>query len=261
MILVFGGTTEGRRVAGILNGLGKRFIYSTKTQTKPLDYALATQRFGALGVEEMAWLCRKYQIRLIVDAAHPFASELRDTIAATGARLQIPVLHFERDFKQTRSSSSKTHPLVHFVDGFESAISCLCELSPRLVLATTGVQTIAPLKPYWSKRKMLFRILPQKSSVEKARAEGFPPEQTLAIKPGGSAEEEHRLIEDYGVDCLLSKESGASGFLPEKIDAALRANIPMVILKRPNVPASFKIVRHKQDFIELFEQLYQESRQ
>ncbi|ACF14665.1 precorrin-6x reductase [Chloroherpeton thalassium ATCC 35110] len=259
MILVFGGTTEGRRVAGILNGLGKRFIYSTKTQTNSLGYALAAHRFGALNERDMKAFCHEHRIRLIVDAAHPFASVLRETIARTGHELQIPILHFERDFKQAKSSRPESHPLVHFVDGFEKAIRCLCELSPKLVLATTGVQTITPLKPYWSKHKMLVRILPQTTSIEKARAQGFPSEQTLSMSPGRSIADELQLIATYGVDCLLSKESGASGFLPEKIEAALQAEIPIVILKRPSVPPSFKIVRHKQDFIDFFEQLYQES--
>ncbi len=256
MILVFGGTTEGRRVAGLLNDLGKPFIYSTKTTGKPLKYDRAIERVGALDSAQLNLFCRQQNIRLIVDAAHPFASALRQTIHDVSQALVLPVLHFERDFSHTQTISETSEPFIHKVHGFEEAISCLTALSPELVLATTGVQSIEKLKPYWQQRPMLIRILPQPSSIELANTAGFPPEQTLTLWPNGNIQDELNLIQKHGIDCLLSKESGASGFVAQKIEAAKTCRIPLVIIERPPVPCSFQIVQNKHDFLDLFHKLY-----
>jgi precorrin-6x reductase len=256
MILVFGGTTEGRRVAGLLNGLGVQFYYSTKTPGKPLKYECAIERIGALDTSELSVFCRQHHLKLIVDAAHPFASALRQTIQEVSQALGLPVIHFERDFSHTQSISRASAPFVQKVQGFEEAISCLITLNPNLVLATTGVQSIPKLKPYWQEHAMLIRILPQPRSVDLARAAGFPPEQTLTHWPNGNTEDELKLIQKHGVDCLLSKESGASGFMAQKIQAAKQCQIPLVIIERPPVPESFHIVRNNHKFTDLFHKLY-----
>ncbi len=256
MILVFGGTTEGRRIAGMLNGLNASFFYSTKTPSKPLGYDLCTERVGALDALQLNLFCRQHHIRLIIDAAHPFASALRETINEVSQALMLPVLHFERDFSHTQSICQVSEPFIHKVHGFEEAMSYLTTLRPKLVLATTGVQSIPKLKPYWRQHAMLIRILPQPRSIELAKASGFPPEQTLPLRPNGSVEDELKLIRKHGIDCLLSKESGASGFMAQKIQAAKQSRIPLVIIERPPVPTSFQIVQNKHDFLDLFHKFY-----
>jgi len=254
MILVFGGTTEGRRVAGVLNGLSVPFIYSTKTPGKALGFEWATQRVGALETPQLEHFCRQQHIRLIVDAAHPFANQLRQTIEEVSLLLGLPVLHFERNFSHTQHILFD--PYIHKVKSFEHAIKVLFDLNPKMLLATTGVQSLPKLKPYWQKLPMLIRILPQPRSIELAQSSGFPPEHTLACWPSKNAEQELQLIKKYGIDCVLSKESGESGLIAQKIQAAKQSQIPIIIIERPLVPPSFYKVSQKSDFIELLKKLY-----
>ena len=44
MILVFGGTTEGRKAAGVLEEAGKLFYYSTKTGEQDITGHLMLRR-------------------------------------------------------------------------------------------------------------------------------------------------------------------------------------------------------------------------
>ena len=93
MILIFGGTTEGRRATEVLEEAGKPYCYSTKTGEQDISLHHGLRIDGAMDGEEMCAFCRKHQICLIVDAAHPFASKLHQTIARVGTLLQMPIIH------------------------------------------------------------------------------------------------------------------------------------------------------------------------
>jgi precorrin-6x reductase len=109
----------------------------------------------------------------------------------------------------------------------------------KRLLALTGVQTIAPLTVYWKKHDTVFRILPRESSLALAEQAGFPAEKLIREMPGDDLQQELAIIQQYGIDCILTKESGESGFLATKIDAALESNIPILIIERPALPDTF----------------------
>ena len=98
MILVFGGTTEGRLAAKTLDEAGTPFFYSTRGDMQQVDGKNLKHISGAMDCEAMTSFCRLNLIRCIVDAAHPFASELHQTISSVAAGLDIPVIRLERQY-------------------------------------------------------------------------------------------------------------------------------------------------------------------
>ena len=79
MILVFGGTTEGRKAVEVLEESGSPYFYSTKTGEQDIILHHGQRIDGALDEETMCAFCQAQNIRLIVDAAHPFASQLHQS--------------------------------------------------------------------------------------------------------------------------------------------------------------------------------------
>ena len=57
MILVFGGTTEGRLVARALEEAGKPFLYSTKGEGQEMELVHGKRLCGAMNEEAMADCC------------------------------------------------------------------------------------------------------------------------------------------------------------------------------------------------------------
>ena len=96
MILVFGGTTEGRKTVEVLEEAGKSYFYSTKTGEQDITLHHGQRIGGAMDAEAMQAFCREHNIRLMVDAAHPFASQLHQTIAQVSESLNIPAIRYER---------------------------------------------------------------------------------------------------------------------------------------------------------------------
>ena len=94
MLLLFGGTTEGRKAAEVLEEAGSPDFYSPKTGEKDIALHPGTVISGAMDGEAMLAFCREHGIRLVVDAAHPFATQLHETIARVCSDLQVPVIRY-----------------------------------------------------------------------------------------------------------------------------------------------------------------------
>ena len=234
MILVFGGTTEGKQAGSVLAGAGYPFWYSTKTEIAIDLPPNARYRHGAFTPETLTGFCREESIRLIINAGHPFAQILHQTIAEVALLTGIPVLRPEREYPARVS-----HPLVHYKKDYAELLAVLEGGDYAPVLALTGVQTIARLERYWKRNPTLFRILPRDNSLAVARAAGFPEENLLLSFPAAGVEEEFGLIRQTGARAVVTKESGESGFLSVKIAAAIAAAVPIFIICRPGLPAEF----------------------
>ena len=98
MILIFGGTTEGRKVVVVCESAAKHFYYSTKTKSQKIETAHGTHITGGLDEKGIIDFCKEKGIKLIVDAAHPFAEVLHQNIAQASRELNIPVVRYERNY-------------------------------------------------------------------------------------------------------------------------------------------------------------------
>ena len=208
MILVFGGTTEGRKAVEVLEEAGKLFYYSTKTGEQEISLHHGKRIDGALRLEQMQTFCQGHDIRLIVDAAHPFASQLHQTIG----QLDIPVIRYERIYPPRDTS-------ITWIDDYSQVPTDI-----RSLLATTGVQSISRLKWLEAKGiKVIYRILNRESSIRLAHQQGATDDQLCFYPQMAEAE------------AILMKESGLSGGFPEKVQAAKQKGMRIIAVKCPQL--------------------------
>ena len=152
MILILGGTTEGRASVRIADEGSAPYYYSTKGALQEIECAHGIRLTGGMDTAAMETFCREKNIRLLVDAAHPFASALHRTVAEVSSSLGLPVIRYERRYPPR-------DPDLVWCDSYDDAIRKLEEHGIRHLLALTGVNTIAPLRPWWEKHPAWFRIL------------------------------------------------------------------------------------------------------
>ena len=92
MILILGGTTEGRVAVRVADEAAATYYYSTKGTLQSIECAHGIRLTGAMNAEEMECFCRDHAIKLLIDAAHPFAQVLHQTIDQVSKCLRIPVI-------------------------------------------------------------------------------------------------------------------------------------------------------------------------
>lgn len=242
MILVFGGTTEGKKTTTLLESMAMPFVYSTKTNISFKTNEIANYRHGALDAKQLKEYLTKNNIQTIVNASHPFASILHATISKVAERMQIPVIRFGRQLLTKR-----IHPLVSYVNTYDEALHLFEE--NKILLALTGVQSIKRLKPWWQKQTTFFRILNRPESLAIATENNFPKNQLILEFPSSDLEKEISIINQKNIDIILSKETGNSGFLNTKIEAALKTNKQIIIIKQPENPPYFTPVFNETELI------------
>ncbi|MDE6685567.1 MAG: cobalt-precorrin-5B (C(1))-methyltransferase CbiD [Duncaniella sp.] len=231
MILVLGGTTEGRVAVRVLDEAGKPFYYSTRGNLQQIQSRHAQLVSGGMDETEMSTFCRDNEIRLLVDAAHPFASALHHTVSRVSMALDIPVIRLERQYPPRDTD-------IVWCDDYKDAIVKLRSHNIRRLLALTGVQTIGRLAGYWRMdgTETWFRILDRVQSRDIAAREDFPSERLLYYHDDGDCTEE---IERLHPDAIITKESGESGGFETKITAARQHGIKVFAIKRPPLPGHF----------------------
>ena len=232
MILVFGGTTEGLKAVKALEEAGSPYFYSTRGTEQSVIMSYGTRLCGAMDAGGMTCFCRDNGIRLIVDAAHPFAALLHDTVATVASALDIPAVRFERIFPERDTER------IEWCDGYDDAIERLSGC--RCVIATTGVQSIGRLAVLKSRGVRLYhRILNRESSLIIARRLGATADELCFY---GEGETNSGLFARLRPDAILVKESGETGGFAEKVSTAIDLGVRVVAIKRPETPPSFVVV-------------------
>lgn len=235
MVLIFGGTTEGRLTATVLEEAGKTFYYSTRGDEQEVTLHHGIRLCGSMNASQMEDFCRSKDIRLLIDAAHPFATLLHTTIHHVSQCMQIPVIRYERIYPDYDAQTL-------FANDYDDAARLISTSNYHRILALTGVQTIGKLRPLWQgKCECYFRILRRPSSQAIAQKEGFPEDYLCYydLDHEEDAGQVSELLDKLHPDLVLTKESGISGGFEQKSAATASRGIPLLVIRRPPLPDDF----------------------
>lgn len=238
MILLLGGTAETARLSAAIAEAGFEVLVSTATEI-PLPLGNETgvsRRAGPLDVDAMVSLVRERGVRAIVDATHPYASGAHDTARQAAARANVPCLVF------VRLASIREEDGVLTASGHEDAARFAASFGAPILL-TIGSRNLLPyVRAAGVAGLLLFaRVLPHRDSLEACRKAGLPDASVLVGRGPFTAEENRAAIRKHGIGVLVTKDGGAEGGVPAKIEAAREEGCRIVAVARPAhaVPAAF----------------------
>lgn len=229
-ILIFSGTTEGCALAEALAQRKRSDITvcsateygSTLVPKAPCVHALS----GRLDQKRMEDLLDQGAFDCVVDATHPYATEVTANIARAAANTATPRLRLLRE-------SEPKGPWT-CVPSAQDAAHELARRSGNILL-TTGSKDLATYVhalPDFSER-LFVRVLPLEDSISCARGLGVPLEHIIAMKGPFSRALNAALISEFDIQTLVTKASGATGGFWEKEAAAREAHIELLVIQRP----------------------------
>lgn len=229
MILLFGGTTEGMLVQQFLERQKLAYLYSTQTKTKTNNNPHGIFYNGSLELPQMLELCRMHQMKAIVDATHPFATNLHRNVQNLARQTALPFVHYDRLRLPTFNA-----PHCHYVNSYAECIQKI-ELNPKNSgLVLSGLSSIQPLQSLWKKHPVYFKILPKTTSVQQALALGLPQERLWVEQADIQADKLWQWMQTKNVQYLIFKESGL--LQNYKMEVIKNKLVQAYILKRPEYP-------------------------
>ncbi|ACD97347.1 precorrin-6A reductase [Trichlorobacter lovleyi] len=233
MILLLGGTSETAPLAAAFAEQGWPTLVSTATDAvlELPEHALVSRRHGRLNQQQMEELICREQIRLLVDATHPFATAAHATALAAATSIGIPYLRWQRmgcDRYGEENISVTSHS-----EAAQRAVSF-----GRPILLTSGSRNLLPYtKAATTADVTLFvRVLPHPESEHSCCEAGLIPDQIIAARGPFSVEDTVQLIQRYQIGTLVTKDSGVAGGLPEKLEAARLTGCRVIIIHQPEQP-------------------------
>lgn len=231
-VLVIAGTTESRQVIERLldENPQERILASVATELGKemlLEYGIDVH-VGRLDYEGFLKLLNENPCEKIIDASHPFAKIVSETVKKAAGTIGILYERYER-----KNLHYDYEGIVHVKDVRE-AIALLNEMEGNVFL-TTGVNTAAAYINGVKNgaRRLYIRVLANASSLEDCAKAGYPEDHVFGKMPPFTVEDNVKLIKETGAEVLVSKDSGKTGGVDVKVEACRQAGIRMILIDRP----------------------------
>lgn len=233
MILILGGTAEGRQIANILEETGYQVLLTVVSeygaslvrQVSPVE--VMARELDEIALKELL-LARR--VRLVIDATHPYAAVITANAIKAAGESGIPYIRFERP----GAAGNIRDERVYRVTGYEEAARIAAEIG-QTVFLTIGSKNIKPFtdETRYSKRRVVARVLPAPGIVEQCICQGLSPKDIIALQGPFSKELNAAMLKEYKADVLVTKDSGKTGGTDTKIEAAFELGISVVLVERP----------------------------
>ena len=243
------GTGEGPRIAAALINLGWRVQVSVVTPS-------AARAYASLGVESIAvgalqgqaaiaaFLAEQGPFQWVVDATHPFATQISADLEQVCGGLDQRLLRLERPMES--GGSAMVLQRIEDLSGFSLQ-------GRRLMLAIGGRHlTAAARLARICGAEVFARTLPSAAGLRSALAADLPQGHLAVLKPlqgkpAGSIEQ--ALCRQWMITDVLCRQSGG---VTERLwrRIALEQGLQLWLLRRPHTAAQVETVDNESDLLE-----------
>lgn len=272
-IVIFGGTTEGRQLAGYLIQLNKQqkmqniqvhvcVASEYGAQVLPEDDALKVH-VGRLEQADMQEFLQAVQADICVDATHPYAVLVTQNIYQACKVVGVPYVRVRRDMQEEPGNTdpgmqeepvnadpdmqmSGTH--IGDADGkrytdetsdsiyvgdIQAAVDYLKGVTGNILITTGSKELHLYTQIPDYGSRCTARVLPTRSVVEACTELGFTGKHLICMQGPFDLEMNLATLRYADADFMVTKASGKNGGYDEKCEAALAAGVQLVVIGRP----------------------------
>lgn len=223
-LLILGGTTEANALARALaeRGIAATYSYAGRVET-PRPQPLPVRIGGFGGVAGLVRYLRDAAVTHVIDATHPFATQMSRNAVAACAEADLPLAALTRPPWRPQPGDD-----WRVVPDIPAAVAALAGPARRVFLAL-GRQHLAAFAAQ-PQHFYLCRLVEAPDTMPLSRAEVVVARGPFTIA-GDLA-----LMQDHDIQMLVARNAGGSG-AGAKIDAARALGLPVVMIQRPALPA------------------------
>ncbi len=226
-ILILGGTAEASKLAARLVVEGHRVISSLAGRTRDPAKLEGEVRIGGFGGARglIGYIVRE-NVSLLIDATHPFATQISDNALLAAASTKTPFVRLERPVWHSKPGDNWTS-----VTSLERAVSAI-PAKARVLLAL-GRQHIAPFSRRGDVHFVVRMIDPPETPLDLIDFE-------LELSKPGKVEDETAFLTAKRLTHIICRNSGGAASYT-KIKAARDLGIPVIMIDRPDRPGTHTV--------------------
>lgn len=272
-VVIFGGTTEGRQLAGYLIQLNKQkkmqniqvhvcVASEYGAQVLPEDDALKVH-VGRLEQADMQEFLQAVQADICVDATHPYAVLVTQNIYQACKVVGVPYVRVRRDMQEEPGNADpamqeepgNTDPDMQmsgthigdadgkrytdetsdsiYVGDIQAAVDYLKGVTGNILITTGSKELHLYTQIPDYGSRCTARVLPTRSVVEACTELGFTGKHLICMQGPFDLEMNLATLRYADADFMVTKASGKNGGYDEKCEAALAAGVQLVVIGRP----------------------------
>ena len=264
-ILIFGGTTEGRVLSKKL--AEKKKAEDSITVCVASDYGEKMMNnipvnihVGRLDKDQMIQFIEDGNYETIIDATHPFATEVTENIKSSCKECDRRYIRLKRDEEKVSGQESDNilycNSCIDAAEKLEALTrdssdvgnssdagnklrmltrdSSDAEEKRKNVLLTTGSKELQCFVDSVDVKKLYVRVIPSDESINKALSSGISEDHIIAMMGPFSEETNIEHIQKYEIKYLVTKESGSGSGFHNKISAASKEGVTVLVIRRPD---------------------------
>ena len=264
-VLIFGGTTEGRVLAEAAARGGAHVVLSVATDYGEevlediQDMEGIDIHKGHLDTDKMISLIDDVKPYVVFDATHPYAKEVTASVSAAAAAAGVRYVRVRRDIgAQAADPAGSAAPVpdvkaapdphampetsagaaggaadIIYVPDVSAAAAVLNRTAARAFITTGSRGAAAFGRVKDAENRLTIRVLPSEEAVKLCREAGFKGKNIICMQGPFSAELNEAMFRAAGADILVTKSSGKTGGFPEKIEAACRLGMKVIVITPP----------------------------
>jgi precorrin-2 dehydrogenase/sirohydrochlorin ferrochelatase/precorrin-6A/cobalt-precorrin-6A reductase len=255
-LFIFAGTTEGRMLVDELcrfapdgengqidersavDGLSnfKLRVYTATEYGSELlagDLSPEAKQFvtlcpGRLDIEGIYDELIKYQPEYVIDCTHPHAPIVTENIFSASQKADIKYLRLLREKTEISSDTNAT-----FVSNLSEAAEFLSNKSGNILLAT-GSKELEPFAKPELRERTIVRMLPIEGNIQKSLELGYKAANLICMQGPFSEKLNRAIIRQFDIAYVVTKDSGKTGGLGEKLQSAVSEGAHSVIVRQPD---------------------------
>ena len=252
-VLIYAGTTEGRELA---QELAKERIYCDISVATEYGRQIMDEKIspyicilqGRMTAEQMRRKYESEQYLAVVDATHPFATEVSVNIRESLRGLDIPYFRLGREKipgeagerqaggRQAgeQQAEEQNYMARKYFQNTAACVEALKKTEGKIFLTTGSKELSVFCREETIRKRLVVRVLPGMESLRECVRNGLEGRQIIAMQGPFSKEMNLAMIRQYQASVLVTKESGKTGGEDTKLAAAGEAQIPSYIILRPD---------------------------
>lgn len=231
-ILIFAGTTEGRKLSEYLAAAEINHTICVATEYGEIvlrRHPLVKVHQGRMNQEQIEKFLCNGKFDVVVDATHPFAKEITYNIQAALKEMGrigilIPYVRLKRDGITERENG------ITYFETNEECVKALEDTEGNILLTTGSKELYKYCVSEGIKHRLYVRVLPSVESLSLCTEQGICGKQVIAMQGPFTTEMNEAVIRQYEIAYLVTKESGVPGGYQEKINAAKRTGVRIFVI-------------------------------
>lgn len=242
-ILIFGGTSEAHLLSDnlIKGGIAHTLSVATSYGEQILknESALRNVLTGRMDDKTMADCIIAEGYDLIIDATHPYATEVTANIAKAAKSVNaggksVKAIRLIRDAGMAGDTQNLSENVIIYDDSTEAA-KALKDTSGNILLTTGSkeLHTFTDILGADDIHRLYVRVIPSIESIKICEAAGIETSHIIAMQGPFDKELNKAMIRQYDIKHLITKDSGKSGGTEDKAEAAAECGIKLHLIARP----------------------------